>query len=199
MVLASWWCLHRLCRFVRSVKCSQSPRCGMIWSTTTALVRMPFAAHSRQNGSRSSCVGRKSCVQVLVLYIQCHVSDTPRALGGLCFGHQPPRVKAAHPGLRQGRSGLFAMADTSCKNKSAIANYRINGNQLWHWLFSSGFRSRNRHGAGSSARAVCLSIFKIASNLHFRQCIGKSFTTVCASIIISFVPHLGHTNQYLCF
>ena len=83
------------------------------------------------------------------------------------------------------------------KNKSAIANYRINGNQLWHWLFSSGFRSRNRHGAGSSARAACLSIFKIASNLHFRQCIGKSFTTVCASIIISFVPHLGHTNQYL--
>ena len=113
MVLASWWCLHRLCRFVRSVNRSQSPRCGMIWSTTTALVRMPFAAHSRQNGSRSSCAGRKSCVQVLVLYIQCQVSDTPRALEGLCLGHQPFRVRAAHPGLRQGRSGLFAMADTS--------------------------------------------------------------------------------------
>lgn len=102
----------------------QSPRWGSTWSTTVALVRCLgspggyCAAHLQQNGSRRSCAGRRSSFQIGKLYQSCHLADTLRpALTGLCFSQYPSRVRAEHPGCRQGLSGFKAMAITSWQNK----------------------------------------------------------------------------------
>ncbi len=71
-VFRLWQEWHRLSRLLRSQKTAQSPLWSVMWSTSVALVRIPLRAHSRQNGSFSSCVGRRSLVHSSVRYIQCH-------------------------------------------------------------------------------------------------------------------------------
>ena len=87
-----------------------------MWSTTVARVRCLgspggyCAAQARQNGSRRSCAGRRSSVQMGKLYQPWYSADTRRgALWGLCLGQYPSRVRAPHPGCRHGRSGFKAM------------------------------------------------------------------------------------------
>ena len=71
---------------------AQLPRWGSMWSTTVALVRCLgspggyWAAQARQNGSRSSCAGRRSSVQMGRLYQLWYSAEARRgALAGLCF------------------------------------------------------------------------------------------------------------------
>ena len=64
MVFRLWQEWQRLCRFDQSVNSSQSPLWSRMWSTSVAGVRMPRAAHARQKGSRRSCPGRRSSVQI---------------------------------------------------------------------------------------------------------------------------------------
>ena len=64
---------------------AQSPRWGVMWSTTVARVRTPRLAHSRHQGSRRSWVGRRLSVHTSRLYQPCHWAETLRgALLGLC-------------------------------------------------------------------------------------------------------------------
>lgn len=86
-VLRLWHAWHRLWRLLRSVNLDQSPRCGSMWSTSVARTRRPFLEHSRQNGSRRSCMGRMSWVHSSVEYIQRQALDSSlrRSLSlGLC-------------------------------------------------------------------------------------------------------------------
>ena len=102
---------QRLCRFALSVNRAQSPLWSRMWSTSVAWVRMPRAAHARQKGSRRSYPGRRSSVQIFSEYHRRHAAasgDLGASLG-LCWGHQPSRVRVPHPGWRQGRSGFCAM------------------------------------------------------------------------------------------
>ena len=111
MVFRLWQEWQRLCRFDRSVNSSQSPLWSRMWSTSVAGVRMPRAAHARQKGSRRSCPGRRSSVQIFSEYHRRHAAasgDLGASLG-LCWGHQPSRDRVPHPGWRQGRSGFCAM------------------------------------------------------------------------------------------
>lgn len=75
-VFRLWHEWHRLSRLSRSRNLSQSPLWSTMWSTSVALTRRPRRAHSRQNGSRSSCVGRRSRRHSSVAYIQRHDFDS---------------------------------------------------------------------------------------------------------------------------
>lgn len=75
-VFRLWHEWHRLSRLSRSRNFSQSPLWSTMWSTSVALTRRPRRAHSRQNGSRSSCVGRRSRRHSSVAYIQRHDFDS---------------------------------------------------------------------------------------------------------------------------
>lgn len=118
MVLRLWQEWQRLCRFSRSVNTAQSPLCGMMWSTSVALVRRRGSpggyrtAHSRQNGSRRSCPGRSSSVHSGVEYIQRQDRDDSlrRAASlGLCAAQYPPDTRAQHPGCLHGLKGFCAI------------------------------------------------------------------------------------------
>ena len=118
MVLRLWQEWQRLCRFSRSVNTAQSPLCGMMWSTSVALVRRRGSpggyrtAHSRQNGSRRSCPGRSSSVHSGVEYIQRQDRDASlrRAASlGLCAAQYPPDTRAQHPGCLHGLKGFCAI------------------------------------------------------------------------------------------
>lgn len=118
MVLRLWQEWQRLCRFSRSVNTAQSPLCGMMWSTSVALVRRRGSpggyrtAHSRQNGSRRSCPGRRSSVHSGVEYIQRQDRDASlrRAASlGLCAAQYPPGTRAQHPGCLHGLKGFCAI------------------------------------------------------------------------------------------
>ena len=118
MVLRLWQEWQRLCRFSRSVNTAQSPLCGMMWSTSVALVRRRGSpggyrtAHSRQNGSRRSCPGRRSSVHSGVEYIQRQDRDDSlrRAASlGLCAAQYPPDTRAQHPGCLHGLKGFCAI------------------------------------------------------------------------------------------
>ena len=69
-VLRLWQLWHRLSRLPRSQNTVQSPLWSTMWSTSVARTRLPALVHSRQNGSRISCVGRKSLRHSSVKYIQ---------------------------------------------------------------------------------------------------------------------------------
>ena len=118
MVLRLWQEWQRLCRFSRSVNTAQSPLCGMMWSTSVALVLRRGSpggyrtAHSRQNGSRRSCPGRRSSVHSGVEYIQRQDRDASlrRAASlGLCAAQYPPDTRAQHPGCLHGLKGFCAI------------------------------------------------------------------------------------------
>lgn len=109
MVLRLWQEWQRLWRLSRSVNSAQSPRWSRMWSTSVAGVRIPWRAHSRQKGSRSSCPGRRSSVQMGRLYQPCHWADWRRsACLGLCWAQYPSLVSTPQPGYRQGLDGFRA-------------------------------------------------------------------------------------------
>ena len=117
-VFRSWHPLHRLCRLCGSQNNVQSPRWGLMWSTTVARVRIPFWAQDRQKGSRSSCPGRSSSFHNGRLYRSCHRALAFRsALAGLCAGQYPSRVSFPHPGWRQGRMGRIAIGSPPSAKK----------------------------------------------------------------------------------
>lgn len=73
-VFWSWCRLQRLWWFAGLMNFPQSPRCGTMWSTTVARVLCRGSsggytlAHSRHQGSRSSCAGRRRFVQIGSIY-----------------------------------------------------------------------------------------------------------------------------------
>lgn len=157
-VFWSWWCLHRLCRLPRSMNLVHSPRWGSTWSTTVAQVRTPRRAHSRQNGSRKSCMGRRSSVQIGRLYQLWYSADVRRdVLLGLCLGQYPSRVRAAHPGWRHGLSGFKATGyHLRAKQKAP----KPTTPQVWvlSWLRRWSLWTRAqalRYSRVSPARSVC--------------------------------------------
>lgn len=108
-VFRLWQRSHRLWWLAGSMNNCQSPRWGSTWSTTVAQVRTPRRAHSRQNGSRKSCAGRRSSVQTGRLYQLWYSADVRRAvLLGLCLGQYPSRVSNRQPGCRHGLRGFKA-------------------------------------------------------------------------------------------
>ena len=146
MVLRLWQEWQRLCRFSRSVNTAQSPLCGMMWSTSVALVRRRGSpggyrtAHSRQNGSRRSCPGRRSSVHSGVEYIQRQDRDASlrRAASlGLCAAQYPPGTRAQHPGCLHGLKGFCAIGlSPPGKTKSLrrhVPQFAVHVAQaLWH-------------------------------------------------------------------
>ena len=91
---------------------------------TVARVRQPLAAHTRHQGSRISWAGRRSSVQMALLYQLWYAALSFRRVclgGGRCLSHQPSRVSSGQPGWRQGRRARLAMGYHLhvCKNKNA--------------------------------------------------------------------------------
>lgn len=163
---------------------SQSPRCGTTWSTTEARVRIPRRAHSRQNGSRRSCAGRSSDVQMGRLYQACHWADTLLpAFSGLCFAQYPSRVSAGHPGCRHGLNG-FKATGYHLRAKQKAPKPR-------HPFGSSQAQALVSLDAGSGA-----SIFTTVSCPHRLHLQGKLRTAVVGRIFRSFpFPHTGQSTH----
>ena len=159
-----------------------------MWSTTVARVRCLGspggyrAAHSRQNGSRRSCAGRRSSVQTGRLYQRWYFAEARRgAFCGLCLGQYPSRVRAPHPGCRHGRSGFRARAITSRQTKKRPSHdTRSIGSSSAQALVST--------DAGSGA-----SIFTTVSCPHRLHLQGR-FRAVVSARSFSSLP-LRHTGQ----
>lgn len=119
-VLRLWQLWHKLWRLSRSMNSAQSPRWSTMWSTSVALTLCPCWAQILQNGSRMSCIGRKSSRQMSVPYIQRQdrACALRRSSAGLWRSQYPDATRARHPGWRHGRSGLCARAITSCNAKT---------------------------------------------------------------------------------
>ena len=107
-VFVSWHFLHKACQLLRSQNNFWSPRCGMMWSTTVALVYSPSAIHLTHSGWASR----------YFLLAFCHFEPYPRAAAegrssmwrGLCFPQYFPfETSSGQPGCWQGVLGLVGI------------------------------------------------------------------------------------------
>lgn len=114
-VLRLWQLWQRLSRLSRSQNFAQSPLWSTMWSTSVARTRRPCRAHSRQNGSRRSCAGRRSSFHSSVWYIQRQdcASALRRSPRGRWASQYPSLTSTQQPGCRQGRSGFKAIGLSS--------------------------------------------------------------------------------------
>lgn len=94
-----------------------------MWSTSVAGIRSPNLAHSRQNGSRRSCSGRRCLAKIGRRYhlLQSTLSGLRWPLRfGRCFGHHVSRVTAGHPACAHGRKGFKATGYHLRTNKKRL-------------------------------------------------------------------------------
>lgn len=136
-VLRLWQLWQRLSRLLRSQNFDQSPLWSTMWSTSVARTRRPCRAHSRQNGSRRSCAGRRSSFHSSVWYIQRQdcASSLRRSPRGRWASQYPSLTSTQQPGCRQGRSGFKAIG-LSPPGKTKSHRQRLRDRSCQQWLLS---------------------------------------------------------------
>ena len=113
-VFRSWQGLHNACQLLSShIRCGL-PRCGMIWSTTVAVVNRPCALQRTHKG----------CRRRYALLSRCHLLPYPRLAAdgrpgcrGLCSSQYAPSVSFGQPGCLQGFLHFFGIRFTSGHKK----------------------------------------------------------------------------------
>ena len=116
----SWQGLHNACQLLSShIRCG-SPRWGMIWSTTVAVVNCLCAKHFTHSG----------CFRRYALLSRCHLLPYPRLAAdgrsgcrGLCSSQYAPSVSFGQPGCLHGFSAFFGITGISFGHNKSRCGY----------------------------------------------------------------------------